>query len=65
MSEAQYGGAELMKFRGDDVRNLGVWPEVVVCWEITEGVEVARIEFAPLADMAEGSGTGFRGKLVS
>lgn len=54
-----------MKFRGDDVRTLGVWPEVVEGWEAMGGVEGVRTGFTPLADMGEASGTGFRGTLVS
>lgn len=65
VSGAQYGGVELMKFRGDDVSTLGVWPEVIEGWEVIGGVEWARTGFVPLADTAEASGTGFRGKLVS
>lgn len=54
-----------MKFRGDVVRPLGVWPEVVEGWEAIRGVEGVRIGLNPLAEMGEASGTGFRGKLVS
>lgn len=65
VSAAQYGGDELMKFRGDDVRLPGVGPEMVEGWEATGGVEGVRTGLSPLAGMAEASGTGFRGKLVS
>lgn len=54
-----------MKFSGDDVRTLGVWPEVDKGWEAMGGVEGARTGFTPFADMGGASGTGFRGKLVS
>lgn len=51
-----------MKLRGDDVRPLGVRPEVV---KAAGGVEEVRTELTPLAEMGGASGTGFRGKLVS
>lgn len=35
VSGAQYGGDELMKFRGGDVRPMGVRPEAVEGWEAT------------------------------
>lgn len=65
VSGAQYGGDELMKFRGGDVRPMGVRPEAVEGWEATGGVEWVRMGLTPLAEMGEASGTGFRGKLVS
>lgn len=54
-----------MKFRGDDVRPLGVGPEVVEGWEATGGVGGVRMGLNPLAGMVEASGIGFRGTLVS
>lgn len=54
-----------MKFRGDVVRPMGVWLEVVEGWEATAMVEGVRTGLNPLAEMGDGSGTGFRGKLVS
>lgn len=65
VSGAQYGGDELMKFSGDDVRPLGVEPGVLEGCEATGGVEGLRTGITPFAEMLEGSGTGFRGKLVS
>lgn len=54
-----------MKFKGDDVRPVGVGHEVVEGWEATGGVEGLRTGLIPLAGMGEASGTGFRGRLVS
>ncbi len=65
VSGAQYGGDELMKLRGDDVRPMGVGAEVAEGWEATGGVEGLRTGHTPLAEMGDASGTGFRGKLVS
>lgn len=65
ISGAQYSGDELMKFRGDDVRPMGVGPEVVEGWDATGGVEGARTGLNPLAEMGDASGTGFMGRLVS
>lgn len=63
VSWAQYGGDELMKFRGDDVaRLLGVGVEGC---ETTGKVEGLRMGITPFVEMVEASGTGFRGKLVS
>lgn len=65
VSGAQYGGDELMKLRGGDVRPMGFGPEVVEGWEATGGAEGARMGLTPFAEMDEASGTGFRGILVS
>lgn len=54
-----------MKFKGDDVKPMGVEPEVAEGWETTGGVEGLRTGHTPLAEMGDASGTGFRGKLVS
>lgn len=54
-----------MKFRGDNVRPLGVCPEVVDGWEAIGGVERARAGLSPLVETVGVSGTAFRGKLVS
>lgn len=40
-----------MKFRSDDVRPMGVGPEVVEGWEATGGMEGARTGLNPLAEM--------------
>ncbi len=65
VSGGQYGGDELMKFRGDDVRPTGVGPDVVEGWDATVGVEAVKTGLTPLAGMGGASGTGFSGKLVS
>lgn len=67
VSGAQYGGDELMKFKGGDVRTLGVGAEMVKDWDVTggaAGTEGVRIELSPFAGIDGASGTGFN-KLVS
>lgn len=65
VSGAQYGGDELMKFRGGDVRPMGFGPDVVEGWETMGGAEGVRTGLNPFAEMGGASGTGFRGMLVS
>lgn len=65
VSGAQYGGDEFMKFRGGDVRLVGLGPEVVTGWGATAEVEGVRMGFTPLVEMGRASEAGFRGKLAS
>lgn len=64
VSGAQYGGEELTKFKGEEVRTLGVGAEMVRDWEVTGGAEGVRMGLSPLAGIDGASGTGFS-KLVS
>lgn len=55
-----------MKFKGDDVSTLGVWPEAAEgWWDMGGGGDEARTGLTPLPDMDGASAAGFRGTQVS